>query len=352
MHELESLVDEATRELVADPRMAVLNLQLREVDGSIGLVGETTEPDAIESILQRLSAAAGGRSILDEVVRLPDPALGAITCGLVRAAIAPVHGEPRIASAQVSQYVLGHRLDLLSRHGHWWRVRGEDGYIGWVHYGYLEAGNEEWARGWERSQGGEPAVSLGAELIDKEDRSFARLPWGARVVRDQASTYRLPDGRRGRVGPGELVDADRLRDRFPSRGESITRSARRWLGTPYLWGGVTPAGADCSGFVQSVYWMHGLALPRDSDQQVRVGDNVLEAGAEELDFSGLRPADLLFFAEGEGRISHVAISMGGSIIIHSALSNGEVGFNDLNGTHELEERLRSFFVRAHRVLPD
>ncbi len=353
MHELKSLLSTAMRELVPDPRMAVLDLYLEGTADSVTLAGETTEPDAVAILLQRLSAVTGGASVRDEVVRLPDLKLGNDIFGLVRASVAPVHAEARIASAQVSQYVLGHRLDLLSRHGYWWRARGEDGYIGWIHHGYLETGNAEWAQAWERGEGGEPAVSIGAELADEEGRNFARLPWGARVVRDQPGAYRLPDGRRGGLGAGELVDADRLRDRFPCRGESIVRSARRWLGTPYLWGGVTPAGADCSGFVQSVFWMHGLALPRDSDQQVRVGVGILEAGEDHLDFSRLRPADLVFFAENEERpISHVAISMGGSVIIHAALSNGEVALNDLEGELEVEQRLRSIFVRAHRILPD
>jgi cell wall-associated NlpC family hydrolase len=353
MHDLDSLIRATTREFAPDPRMAVLDLRLHEQAGTFTITGETTEPAAIAALHHRLSAATGGATIQDEVIRLPDPALGKATFGLVRSAIAPVYADSRIATPQVSQYVLGHRLDLLSRHGHWWRVRGEDGYIGWMHYGYLETGDEEWAQRWERGEDGEPAVSLGAELTDDEGLTFVRLPWGARLVRDQPAAYRLPDGRRGRLGAGELVDADRLRDRFPARGDSIVRSARRWLGTPYLWGGVTPSGADCSGFVQSIFWMHGLALPRDSDQQARVGTGVLEAGEEHLDFSVLRPADLLFFSETEERrISHVAISLGGSAIIHSALSNGEVAVNDLGGPLEVEGRLRTSFVRAHRILPD
>jgi len=128
----------------------------------------------------------------------------------------------------------------------------------------------------------------------------------------------------------------------------VVCTARRWLGTPYVWGGVTPAGADCSGFVQSVYRLHGIALPRDSDLQARVGREVEAQG----DFAALRPGDLLFFSERPGRITHVAISLGGSRTIHSALSNGGVRINDLAGDLEAETRLRPLFVHARRVLPD
>ena len=68
--------------------------------------------------------------------------------------------------------------------------------------------------------------------------------------------------------------------------------------------------------------------------------------------SELRPGDLLFFAEPEARVSHVAISLGGPLIIHSALGNGGVHINDLAGTEPLEHRLAAMFVSARRLLAD
>src|SRR5690606_5530080 len=108
---------------------------------------------------------------------------------------------------------------------------------------------------------------------------------------------------------------------------SIARTARRWIGAPYLWGGVTQLGVDCSGLAQAVMWMHGIALPRDSDLQARIGSRVDYDAA----LTQLRAGDLLFFAEPGERITHVAISGGEGSIVHSALGNGGVAANDLNG---------------------
>ncbi len=346
MSPFDRLAEEVARERGFDPRTVVFDVRIEERDGGLVAVGETTSAPAVEALLAR-AAAEFGADVADEVVRLPDPALGDEVHAVVTAAIAPVHAEPRVSSTQVSQYVLGHRLDLLSRVDAWWRARGEDGYIGWIHHGYLAVGAAEWAQAWERGQGGEPMVSLGAEIEDEEGRRLGRLPWGARVIRDAPRKVRLPDGRQAVVASGEVVEADRLADWFPLRGESVVRTARRWYGTPYLWGGVTTSGADCSGFVQSIYWMHGIALPRDSDQQARVGSTV-EPGP---DLSGVRAGDLLFFSERPGRITHVAISVGGGQIIHSALSNGGVAENDLLGD-ELGRRLRGILTVVKRVLPD
>lgn len=341
------VLESIARQHVPDPRLGVCELRLEEESGRRILVGETTSPAAVEQALRELQAT-GQPAPEDAVVRLPDPALGAGRAALVRSAVASVHPEPRVSAPMVSQYVMGHRLDVLSRREGWWRCRGEDGYVGWVHDGHLLVGEAEWAREWETGAAGEPAVSLGTIVLDEDDRPLGPLPWGARLIRDTPRLFRLPDGRRGHPrDDGDVIPADRLSDRFPIRGESVARTARTWWGTPYLWGGVTPAGADCSGYVQSVFWMHGIALPRDSDLQAKVGQPL-----DTADLAALRPGDLLFFAEGGERITHVALSLGGAEILHSALSNGAVRSNRLDGVEGLERRLAAELVEARRVLPD
>ena len=116
---------------------------------------------------------------------------------------------------------------------------------------------------------------------------------------------------------------------------------------PYLWGGVTMGGVDCSGFVQALYRLHGHVIPRDSDQQSRTGEEVDPGDG----FAGLRPGDLLFFAEEPGRCSHVTMSTGGSRIIHSSLGNGGVQRNDLAGRRAYERELRTLFIGARRIIP-
>lgn len=346
MKKVQDIIDRIRAAHVPDFRSGIFDIRLEKRDGALVLAGETTDIVAADQLLEEAGKAAGG-SIVDEIVRLPDPALGTGVHGVVRAAIAPVYLDPALPAAQISQLVLGMRFDLLARSGDWLRVRGEDGYLGWIHEGYVQLGEREWAEQWERGTHGEPVVSLGAELIDEDGNALVRLPWGARVLRF-GSSYELPDERRGSISTGEIIDVDRLADRFPARGDSIARTARRWHGTPYLWGGVTMSGADCSGYAQAVMWMHGIALPRDSDLQARVGVHI-EPGP---DFKDVRPGDLLFFAEHSARVSHVAISLGGPWIIHSALGNGGVAVNSLTGDLEFEKRLKRLFTEVRRLLPD
>lgn len=240
----------------------------------------------------------------------------------VRAAIAPLLGEPRISSALTSQLVAGHLVTVLEQRDAWRHVRGEDGYEGWMHEGYLEAalGNE---RSWP--------VTVGARVREADGR-VRELPFGARVSPD-ADVLR-----------GEVLPVPVLAERFPTEREAICRSAEAlFAGASYVWGAVTPWGCDCSGFVQSIYRWHGMSLPRDAWQQALVGEAVAVDSAQ--------PADLLFFSDrDDGRITHVAIVLPEHRLVHSALARGGVQVEALGAADPYVQRLHRQCVGARRVV--
>lgn len=121
---------------------------------------------------------------------------------------------------------------------------------------------------------------------------------------------RLPDGRQG-WAPAQAVLAPATQPQPPAR---IVEVARRMLGTPYVWGGQTPNGADCSGFVQEVFRLGGHALPRLADEQFAV---TVEVAAADV-----RPGDLVFFTTYLPGPSHVGIYEGEGRFIHASSSQG------------------------------
>ena len=342
---IEAIVDQVREEYAPDPRTAVYEIEVATADHVVSLFGSTSEPTAAEALHRRIALLDASRDVEDQVVRLPDARRLRESHALVTAAVAPMLSDSRVSGIHVSQALLGHRLRVLRERGRWLHVRSADGYLGWVHRGYVHRVDEVAARRWEIGADGVTCASLETEVLSEAGDVLARLPWGARFVLGGDGRAILPTGEAG-APVGEFVPIAEQEIRFPREGEAMVATAERWIGAPYLWGGLTRAGVDCSGLAQSVYRTHGIEIPRDSDQQARQGVEV-DPGP---DFSRLRPGDLLFFAEDPGRVTHVTMSTGGSQILHSSLGNGGVRRNDLNGGHPFERELRQIFVCARRVL--
>jgi gamma-D-glutamyl-L-lysine dipeptidyl-peptidase len=259
--------------------------------------------------------------------------LGAPASGeaMVVAAVAPLHAEPKISSTQISQHLAGASLAILEDFGDWLRVRGVDGYEGWMHRGYLARVSVGDARGNGRRTA---RVSLGAIVRDHAG-TRRELPFGAALAPDD------------HVESGEVATVDELPKRFPSSPEAIATTAERYfVGASYQWGGVTPWGADCSGFVQAIYALHGVTLPRDAWQQA------LEGGDAGRDLGQLRAADLLFFSDRPDRhVTHVGLALGDGRMAHVALGRGGFAVEHLDDPRDAFVRaLRERFLFARRIL--
>ena len=265
----------------------------------------------------------------------PSPGSGRPQSGRVtiRASIAPLMADPAVSSGQISQLLRGHQADIVDAEANWLRLRGADGYEGWCHAGYTtrEAGfgDAPLQSAWRA----ERRMSTGCVVRSTLAREI-ELPLGALLESDETVTRGIAMNHRARARY------------FAPDGDSVVqRAIELFAGTPYQWGGVTPWGADCSGFVQTMFALHGTQLPRDAWMQAEHGREI--AG----DISELEPADLLFFSDrSDGRPTHVAISMGGAACAHCSLANGGFGINTLDADDGVALGLRETFRFARRVL--
>ena len=247
----------------------------------------------------------------------------------IRPPIAPMYAEPNVTSAQLSQKLAGHDVELLKSQEDWFVVRGADAYEGWLHRGFLSPAPSATARGSAQMV----RVSLGC-VAGNPSGTRRSLPLGARLSPEET------------VKSGEVVNETEMPARFPTTAVAITRSAQElFQGVPYLWGGITPWGADCSGFVQTIFGLHGVKLPRDAWQQLETGRDA--GGIDELE-----TADLAFFTDRDDRrCTHVAIALGENRLVHLALGRGGFATENLGDKRDdYVAKLRERFLGARRVL--
>ncbi|MFQ6607532.1 MAG: NlpC/P60 family protein [Fidelibacterota bacterium] len=227
-------------------------------------------------------------------------------CGYVTVSVANIHSKPSFSSEVVTQALLGEQLEILDRNGSWVEISQWDGYQGWINHSALTERKtpiEEFRT----------VLDLFNSVYEEADSSSLILRdvvFGSRLgflrQKDRWSQVVLPDGVVGWINTSweDKQDED-------IRGQ-IVKTARKFLGIQYLWGGKSPKGFDCSGFVQTVMGSVGIELPRDAYQQ-ESDENLVEST-----LSAAEPGDLIFFKTGANRTDHVAISLGKKGIIHSS----------------------------------
>jgi len=213
--------------------------------------------------------------------------------GICNLSIVPLRFEPSDKTELVSQVLYGDYFKVLEQRKSWSKIRlAFDKYEGWIdNKQYLEISEEQYQKLHQE------APILTYDLIDfvqDENSQLYAIPLGAAL--NGLSILRHNHD-------GQTVNDIKAKN-------NLIETAFLYLNTPYLWGGKTPFGIDCSGFTQMVYKLNGYKLLRDASQQASQGDAL--SFIEESE-----PGDLAFFDNSEGEIVHVGIIMKENYIIHA-----------------------------------
>ena len=221
--------------------------------------------------------------------------------------VADLRRRPKFRSERVSQLIYGDRLKILGTEEGYCRVVGADGLEGYVQKTLL----------------GDLDGDRSYKLASRQRADGLLLPFGSYVSEEEARRHRLP-----------AKALTPIEERFEP-----TSLSRRFLGVPYLWGGTSDFGYDCSGFTQRLFRYSGTELPRNANWQRDAGEKV-------KDFEHAKRGDLVFFS------GHVAMHLGDQVIIHAILSHGGVSVTDLADGSDYSRRLMTVFQGIRRFEGD
>jgi len=273
----------------------------------------------------------------------------AIAYGIIKISVADIRAQSVFQSEMVNQTLLGTILPILDKRDEFYLIQNWDGYRGWVNKHTLIIGDQTLAENWHNAKRVIFTANHGLVHTEPDENSDAitdLVPCSIIKNLEDGTKYtkvELPDQQIGFV-ESTLIADEKEHQKIKISSQIITKQAKKFLGVPYLWGGTSPKGFDCSGFVQTVFRLLNVNLPRDSGPMSRVGQTVpIEKGSQDF-----QNGDLLFFGKSIKRINHVTIYLGDDLYIHS---RGKVGINSLDPKHSLyEDYLKSLFVKVQRLI--
>jgi hypothetical protein len=354
MEKAKSIINEVKGKFAPDKRVAVFNIELEKSDRKIFIKGETNLPEAKEYLIRSLDVE--GIKFEDKIELLPSKELGDKIYGVINLSVSNVRTNPDHPAELSTQSLLGTPVKVLKK-GQWgfYLIQTPDGYISWLDDDGFQLMNEKEWKEWKTS---EKIIYLNEygwafEKSDKNSQHVSDLVAGdlLKLISEEGEFYKVefPDKRTAYVAKNESQKFLEWYNSLNPDGEKILQTAYRFMGVPYLWGGTSSKGMDCSGFTKTVYFLNGIVLPRDASQQVFVGELVdIKNG-----WKNLKAGDLLFFgtrANGDKkeRITHVAIYIGDGDFIHAS---GRVRINSLNKSKPYYSEYRdNSLIRAKRIL--
>jgi len=352
---VDTIIDTIKQEFAPDKRVAEFQIAYTNQADGLVVKGTTNLPKAKEKLFSELVAA--GFTIIDSLENLPQENMGKKTYGVVNVSVCNIRSKKGHSKELATQSILGTSLRVYAKDGDWFRVQTPDGYLGWLDEGGFTWMDEYTYQEWISAS---KVMYINNFGLAYEQPSFTSNPVSDLTsgnilksvgIQGDFLKVQYPDGREGYVPKEAIVNYQTwLATRDPSI-DNIIQTAKSFLGRPYLWGGTSGKGVDCSGYTKMVYYLNGVQLARDASQQVHTGVEI----ATDNTLKNLKPGDLLFFGSPatstkKERIRHVGIYLGNGEFIHSSGDAG-VKIESLypNTPNFAEKRLKTF-MRAKRML--
>ena len=312
---LEGVSKSIKEQYAPDKRVAIFDINFDNSDDKIIATGMTNSKEAYQKLVDSLQSL--DVSYINNIRVLPDTIVGNKMFAVARNSVINIRSAPKHSAELGTQGLLGMSLKILDKAGDFYRIQTPDNYISWVDKGGIQKMNKGEFDTWNASKKIIFTKNFGYVYNSKQQNaaivSDITLGGLLKYLSEDAGFYEVkyPDNRTGFVKKSEAVVYENwLKNLQPSK-ENVEKVAKKLEGFPYLWGGTSSKGIDCSGFTKMVYLMNGFVIPRDASQQINAGKQV----DEKLNFENLEKGDLLFFGTEatetkKRRVVHVGIWLG------------------------------------------
>lgn len=230
------------------------------------------------------------------------------------------------AAEMATQSIMGTPLKLIEKDGYWYKAETPDGYMSYIPASSIQMLDSMKLEDWKHSRR-YIVTSYQSRLTSQPngDETVSDLVMGnileCKGTKGGCVELSTPDGRTGYVSEKDVEELSSWANR-PFTVSRVLKTAKRIMGSPYFWGGTSTKMTDCSGLSKISYFSAGVILRRDAWQQALTGEKI-----ESKEWKTAQAGDLFFFGTASGRVTHVAISLGGAKYIHCS---GRVKINSVD----------------------
>lgn len=347
-----STTAEVKAEYAPDKRVALFDISTEQTGDLIVLKGESNLPEAISALKEKLSAA--DKTVIDSIQLLPAADLDGKTNAVINISVANLRSKPKHSAELATQATLGTPVKVLKKEGGWYYIQTPDKYLSWVDDGGITLMDAQRFRDWKagdkiiytktygHAYDAVDEVAIVSDLVAGDILEFVKLS-------NDHFVAAYPDGRIALIRNNEAESYfGWIKDMNPSPENLVARS-KTLMGVPYLWGGTSTKGMDCSGFTKTIYFLNGMVIPRDASQQVHIG----KLTDEDRNFDNLEKGDLLFFGRkatgaNKEKVVHVGMWIGNNEFIHAS-NMVRISSIDPNADNYDEYNLNRY-LRSKRIL--
>lgn len=346
---MQNSINEIRLKYAPDSRVAIFQVT---ADDSGVLSGKTNLPQAREELINRLTNES--IKFKDQIEQLPSALVGDKIFGVVRVSVANIRTKPGHSSEMSTQALLGTELKVWDKEGDWYLVQTPDNYLGWVDAGGFYLMNSPKFENWNKSQ---KVIITSPYTFSYQKPDVNASPVSDLVAGDVVSLketlkdyfwVEYPEGKTAYVAKKDGMLYDKWLSALTPTEDAIVSTAIKMMGIPYLWGGTSYKGMDCSGFTKTVFFLNGQVIARDASQQVHTGELIEGTG-----FQKLRKGDLLFFGtpateSSVEKVTHVGIWIGDNQFIHAS---GQIRIGSIDpASPDYDAFNTGRFLRARRML--